>query len=99
MLGSVEPDMTLASEIRSLIEQCLHGDFGVTELDRRLSVFVRRIGAAEDDEEARQLYGRARMLGSERGYGHRTEEDAIGELRQLLADVDATYHSEAGARH
>jgi hypothetical protein len=90
--------MTPASEIRSLIEQCVQGDFSVTELDRRLSVFVRQIGAADEDQEAVQLYGRARMLGSELGYGHRTEENAIGELRQLLADVDATYHSQAGAR-
>lgn len=76
----------------------MRGEFGVFELDRRLPVFVRRIGAAEDDHEARQLYGRSRMLGSERGSGHRTEEDALSELRKILADVDATYHRQAGAR-
>jgi hypothetical protein len=84
--------MTLASEIRDLIEQCVRCELSLSELDRRLGIFVRRIAAARDDEEARQLYGRVRMLGSERGYGHRTEDDARNELRSLLAEVDATYH-------
>jgi hypothetical protein len=90
--------MTLVSEIRDLVEQCVRGELGIGDLDRRLSVYVRRIGAAPDDAEARQLYGRARMLGSERGYGHRTEDDARDQLRQLLAELDARFHSQAGAR-
>jgi hypothetical protein len=59
---------------------------------------VRRIGTATDDAEARQLYGRLRMLGGERGCGHRTEADARDQLRLLLTEVDATFHSQAGAR-
>jgi len=98
MLASPELDLTLAAEIRDLIEQCVRGELGVSDLDRRLSIYVRRIGSAMDDAEARRLYGRARMLGSERGYGHRTEDDVRNQLRLLLADVDATQDSRARTR-
>lgn len=98
MLASPVPDMTLASEVRDLIEQCVQGELGVHQMDRRLAAYVRRIAAAVDDAEARRLYGRARALDSELGYGHRTEEGVRNELRKLLAEVDATYHSQAPVR-
>jgi hypothetical protein len=98
MLGSLDPDMTLASEIRELVEQCVRGDVGVHDMDRRLAAYVRRIAAAGDDAEARKLYGSARALDSEMGYGHRTEAQVRDELRRVLGEVDATYHSQAGTR-
>jgi predicted nucleic acid-binding Zn-ribbon protein len=100
MLGSPEPVMTLASEIRDLVEQCVRGDLGVHDMDRRLADYVRKIGAATDDAEARKLYGSARALDSEMGYGHRDEESVRSELRRVLAEVDVTYHSstQAGTR-
>ena len=97
MLGSREPDMTLAAEVRDLIEQCVRGELGIHQMDRRLAAYVRRIATAVDDAEARRLYGRARALDSELGYGHRTEDGVRNELRKLLAEVDATYHSQAPA--
>jgi hypothetical protein len=100
MLGSPEPDMTLASEIRDLIEQCVRGDLGVHDMDRRLAAYVREIGAAPDDAEARKLYGSARALDSEMGDGHRNEASVRSELRRVLAEVDEAYHSptQAGSR-
>ena len=95
MLGSLGPDMTLAAEIREVIEQCIRGDIGVHDMGRRLGAYVRAIAAAMDDGEARKLYGSARALDSELGYGHRTEEGVRGELRRVLAEVDAEYHRTA----
>jgi hypothetical protein len=93
MLGSLEPDMTLASEIREILEQCVRGEVGVHDMDRRLTAYVRKIAAARDDAEAAKLYGSARALDSEMGYGHRTEAQVREELRRVLAEVDATYHA------
>jgi hypothetical protein len=90
--------MTLASEIRDLIEQCVRGDLGVHQMDRNLAAYVRHIGRAPADTEARRLYGRARALDSEMGYGHRTEASVRTELHNLLVEIDATYHSQAGTR-
>jgi hypothetical protein len=98
MLRSPEPDMTLATEIRDLVEQCVRGDLGVHDMDRRLAVYVRQIAAARDDAEAAKLYGSARALDSEMGYGHRTEAQVREELRRVLSEVDATYHSPAASR-
>jgi len=100
MLGSPEPDMTLASEIRDLVEQCVRGELGVHAMDGRLAAYVRKVGAAKDGAEARKLYGSARALDSEMSYGHRTEEDVRSELRRILAEVDTIYHSttQAGSR-
>ena len=77
---------SLAAEIRVLVERGASGELSIRELDRALSPFVRRIAAARDDEEARRLYGRARSLASERGYGHRTEAEARDELQALLLE-------------
>jgi predicted nucleic acid-binding Zn-ribbon protein len=100
MLDSPASDMTLASEIRDQVEQCVRGELGVHDMDRRLAAYVRKIGAATDDAEARKLYGSARALDSEMGYGHRNEDSVRHELRRVLAEVDATYHSptQAGSR-
>jgi len=91
MLGSLGLGMTLAAEIRDLIEQCARGELGVHELDRRLAAYVRKIGTAAEDAEARELYGTARALDSELGYGHRDAASVRDELRRVLAEVDATY--------
>lgn len=90
--------MTLASEIRDIVEQCVRGELGVHDMDRRLAAYVRKIAAAENDVEARKLYGSARALDSEMGYGHRTEPQVRAELSKVLADVDATFHPPATSR-
>jgi len=98
MVGSIEPGMTLASEIREIVEQCVRGELGVHDMDRRLAAYVRKIAAATDDPEARKLYGSARAFDSEMGYGHRTEAQVRTELRRVLAEIDATYHSQGATR-
>jgi hypothetical protein len=90
--------MTLASEIRDIVEQCVRGELGVHDMDRRLAAYVRKIAAATNDAEARKLYGSARALESEMGYGHRTEAQVRAELHSVLAEVDATFHSQATSR-
>jgi hypothetical protein len=91
MVGSPEPVMTLASEIREIVEQCVRGELTVHDMDRRLAAYVRKIAVATDDPEATKLYGSARALDSEMGYGHRTEVQVRQELRRVLAELDATY--------
>ena len=98
MVGSLEPVMTLASEIRDIVEQCVRGELGVHDMDRRLAAYVRKVAAAKDDVEARKLYGSARLLDSEMGSGHRTEAQVRVELERVLAEVDAGSHTQATSR-
>jgi hypothetical protein len=82
--------MNLASEIGQLIERCVNGELSTGQLDRELSAYVRRIAAARDDQGARRLYGQARILATEVGYGHRTEASARRALRAVLRQRSAT---------
>ena len=78
-------DPALGSAIRAIVGQYARGDVGVHDMDRQLALYVRRIACTQDTATGR-LYGRARALASELGYGLRTEAEVRAQLRHALAE-------------